>query len=32
MFVSVSLLIFSWFIFLFVGILLGAWVILEAAK
>lgn len=29
MFVSVSLLVFSWFVFLFVGMLLGAWLIVR---
>lgn len=35
MFVSVSLLVFSWFVFLFVGMLFGAWLIMppdEARK
>ena len=32
MFVSASLLVFSWVVFLFIGLLVGAWIILEVAQ
>jgi len=32
MYVSISLLLFSWFVFLFAGMLFGAWLIMQSVK